>query len=155
MSRYKLIDVYPYRISSFGHEFLLLKRSAQVEYGQQWRMIGGKVRNGEKAYEAAYRELKEETGVFPRNMWTLPKVNQFYSANDDEVYTIPAFAAELSNSTEIELNHEHSEYEWIAPKLITERTYWPEQESLWMLLDKILTEKSILLEWMIKLPGMS
>jgi dATP pyrophosphohydrolase len=122
MSTNKLIDVYPYRYTELGaHEFLIFRRSKGMEYSGQWRMVGGKIEKGEKAYEAAYRELLEETGLKPRRFWTLPTVNSFYSSKNDCVYFIPAFAAEISHGESLSLNREHDDYQWVQPANISKR----------------------------------
>ncbi len=54
----RLVDVYVYRLEQNKVKILLLKRAQDVVYGGQWRMIGGKVNDDEKAYQAARRELR-------------------------------------------------------------------------------------------------
>ncbi|HBQ58180.1 MAG TPA: NUDIX domain-containing protein, partial [Balneolaceae bacterium] len=76
----KLVDVYPYKIKNGVPLFLIFKRSANKIYANQWRMVGGKVQEGESRWEAGLRELKEETGLTPLKFWTIPSVNQFYEA---------------------------------------------------------------------------
>ena len=43
----RLIDVYVYRMNSGFPEFLLLLRSKNKIYANQWRMVGGKVKENE------------------------------------------------------------------------------------------------------------
>ncbi len=74
----RLVDLYAYRTDGEDVKILILKRSPDVIYAGHWRMIGGKAGPGEKAYEAARRELSEETGWKSQTFWTLPSVNQFY-----------------------------------------------------------------------------
>lgn len=113
-------------------------------------MIGGKVEEDEKAFEAGLRELKEETKTIPRTFWTLPSVNQFYNPNSDKIHLIPAFAAELSPTTSITLNHEHIDFKWIREEQISEYINWPEQQRLMRLLISVITENKLLNEWIIK-----
>jgi dihydroneopterin triphosphate diphosphatase len=42
-------------------------------YEGQWRMIGGKVDPDETYWEGALRELKEETGLRPKNCGRFPQ----------------------------------------------------------------------------------
>lgn len=119
-------------------------------YAHQWRMIGGKVKEEEKAYEAALRELREETRLSPVQFWTLPSVNTFYEHQQDIVHQIPAFGAEIEPSTRIKLNHEHSEYNWISEKEIESYISWPEQRRLMKLLSKLVTQNEILDDWIIE-----
>lgn len=148
----KLIDVYPYRIKEGEPEFLVFKRSSEKIYAHQWRMVGGKVKDGEKSWEAALRELKEETGLTPVNLWVIPSINQFYEAKTDAIHSIPAFAAELEKEAVISLDDEHTGYSWISAGEVEHYLKWPGQQRLIKLTANILTDESseILPEWMVK-----
>jgi len=148
----KLIDVYPYRIKGRSIEFLILKRSSKKIYADQWRMVGGKVKEGETFWEAGLRELNEELSEKPRRFWSIPSVNTFYEHKTDSIHQIPAFAAELEwNDERIKLNEEHSGYLWVKASRIDEYIHWPEQKRLIRLIDDILTNQQILPEWIIDL----
>ncbi len=114
MGKKKLIDLYPYRWIHEKPEFLLLKRSKGHIYEGQWRMIGGKVEEGETYWQAALRELKEETGLIPKKFWTLPGINQFYEPKTDQILSIPAFAAEIDPAHKPRLDEEHQKAEWFG-----------------------------------------
>jgi len=87
----RVIDVYPYRLVEEGEpEFLLLRRAADVVYAGAWRMVGGKIDAGEAAWQAALRELREETGCAPARLWALPSVNTFYEWRHDRVNRRPS-----------------------------------------------------------------
>ncbi|MEX0721302.1 MAG: NUDIX pyrophosphatase [Balneolaceae bacterium] len=148
----KLIDVYPYRLRNGYPEFLILKRSTGKIYASQWRMIGGKVNVDEKIWEAALRELKEETGLKPDKFWVIPSVNQFYEAGTDTTHIIPAFAAELGLDSQITLDDEHSEFKWVNIEGIEPYIKWPEQRRLIRLAHEIITDQflEILPEWLIE-----
>lgn len=146
----RLVDVYPYRKGEAQVEFLVLKRSPQVIYGGQWRMIGGKVRKDEKTYVAALRELDEETALQPKLFWTLPSINQFYDPGVDAIRQIPAFAAEVEENASITLNYEHVDYKWIHKEQIASHIQWPEQQRLMCQLHTIVTQNQLLDEWIIE-----
>lgn len=150
----KLIDAYPYRMHNGEPEFLILKRSEKKIYANQWRMVGGKVKDGEKYYEAALREIKEETGLEPVKFWTVPSVNRFYEASTDSINSIPGFAAEIEYGAHLKLDDEHSEYKWVHINAVASYIKWPEQRRLMNLIHEILTVQSfeILPEWLIDLP---
>lgn len=149
----KLIDVYPYRLQNGQPYFLIFKRSSEKIYAGQWRMVGGKVKKGEQSWEAALRELKEETGLKPVKFWTIPSINQFYEAKTDAILSIPAFAAELDNDSDIQLDEEHSEFKWVSIDGIQPYISWPEQRRLMKLTYDILTDQflDILPEWIIEI----
>lgn len=112
-------------------------------------MVGGKVNNGEKAWKAALRELKEETGAIPQTFWTVPSLNHFYNHSKDRIELIPAFAAELHPESDIKLNREHSDYQWIECNTAKNFIHWPEQYRLITLIHSILTTREILDDWKI------
>lgn len=148
----RLIDVYPYRKDHKNRiEFLILKRSSSVPYAGQWRMMGGKVAEDEKAWEAGLRELKEETALDPQLYWATPSVNHFYYHRADRTELIPAFAAEVGMNSTIVLNREHTEYKWIEAKDIGTFIHWPEQRRLMKLMQQILTNRKLLDDWIISL----
>lgn len=148
----KLIDVYPYRINGKNVEFLILKRSSQKIYANQWRMIGGKVEEEETFWQAALRELKEEISEKPSSFWTVPSVNSFYEHKTDTIHQIPAFAAKIEWTDErIKLDDEHSGYLWVKADQINEYIHWPEQKRLIRLINDILINQQILPEWIIDL----
>ena len=148
----RLIDVYIYRIKEGEPEFLLFLRSVNKIYANQWRMVGGKVKEGEKYWEGALRELREETGVNPTAFWTIPSVNTFYEAKSDQIHQIPAFAAEFGLEQKPVLDDEHSEYRWISIEELDSYLAWPEQKRLIRLTHHILKEDQILPEWRIEIP---
>ncbi len=132
----RVVDVYPYRRTREHPEFLLFRRASDVPYAGQWRMIGGKIEEEEAAWEAALREVKEETGQAPDDFWALPSLNTFYEWQADRVNLIPAFAAALSESPV--LDDEHEAFEWLAPSEAAERLQWPEQQRLLRLATRLL-----------------
>ena len=146
----KLIDVYPYRIEAGTISFLLLKRSEKMIYANQWRMIGGKVEDGEAYWQAAFRELKEEIHASPSLFWTVPSVNTFYEAKSDTIHHIPAFAAEINEDQMIRLDDEHTGFEWVNAADIDDYINWPEQKRLIRLIDTIISNQQILPEWIIE-----
>lgn len=132
----RVVDVYPYRYESDPPEFLLLRRAAGMDYAGQWRMVGGKIRPDEAAWETGLRELREETGQDPTHFWALPSVNTFYEWREDRVNLVPAFAAELSDAPT--LDDEHDDYAWYPAQEAVQHLNWPEQQRLLHLAARLL-----------------
>lgn len=148
----KLIDLYPYILDPEHHlRFLVLLRKSAKIYAGQWRMVGGKVKPGETYWQAALRELKEETSLQPIEFWTVPSVNSFYEYTSDMVHHIPAFAARLGHDIEIKLDEEHSAYKWITIDEVREHIFWPEQRRLMHLIHDIVSSRAVLEQWKIAL----
>ena len=63
----RVIDAYIYKKNNAGIDFLILKRAHTKIYEHLWQGVAGKIESGEEAWEAAIRELKEETSVSGHN----------------------------------------------------------------------------------------
>ena len=147
MAEKRLIDLYPYKMNGKKIFYLLFKRASGHIYDGQWRMIGGKVQSGESYWEAALRELKEETALKPQFMWTIPSVNSFYEHQTDSILSIPAFAAEIDEASPIILDSEHSDFGWFSLEEALDKIFWPEQRRLLSLTHDLLTSNQILEDW--------
>ena len=66
----RVIDAYVYRTTSAGLLFLIIKRAKTKMYEHIWQGVAGKIEEGETSWEAATRELKEETGLIPCLLYT-------------------------------------------------------------------------------------
>jgi len=132
----RVVDVYPYRMRGDALELLLLRRACKASYAGAWRMVGGKIETDETAWQAALRELREETALTPERFWAIPSLNRFYEWQHDRVNLIPAFAAEVEGRPV--LNHEHDAFAWFGADAAVERLQWPEQQRLVRLLCTML-----------------
>jgi dihydroneopterin triphosphate diphosphatase len=121
------IEVHVFRRTGTEIEYLMLKRGDSVIYPGLWQIVTGKIKQGEKAYETALREVKEETGFIPLNLWAAPKINQFYSAEKDSVYIVPVFAAEVLFGPDAVICDEHCEFKWMNPEDAKNILPWEEQ----------------------------
>ncbi len=122
-----MVEVHLFRESSKGIEFLLLKRSPEEKYPSIWQMVTGKIKDGEKAFQTALREIHEETGLRPLRLWTVPNINSFYSDEVDEIIFIPVFAALLRADAKIKLSKEHNQYKWTDARGACEMLAWEGQ----------------------------
>src|SRR5690625_5328773 len=78
----------------------MVKRADDKKYEGRWRMEGRKVEDDDDYWQAALRELDEETSLPVIKMWTVPSLNHFYEAKTDSILLIPAFAAEIPHDAE-------------------------------------------------------
>jgi dATP pyrophosphohydrolase len=147
MDKKKLIDLYPYKVVDNEVSFLLFRRAKGKIYEEQWRMVGGKVMPQETYWQAALRELKEETNLVPKIFWTIPSINQFYEYSSDTILSIPAFAAEIHPDETIRLDAEHTEFKWIQSEDASTYIQWPEQIRLIELTNRLITSNKILDDW--------
>ena len=125
----KIVEVHVLRMKGKNLQFLLLKRSENELYPGIWQMVSGKIKNKEKAFSTALRELKEETGLSPLKLWIAPKINSFYDQQNDTINLIPIFAAFVDNNSPVILSREHSQYLWLSKNETIKKMAWIEQRT--------------------------
>lgn len=123
------VEVCAFTTSPAGHEFLLLRRSPAEElYPGIWQFVTGSVEEGERAPDAALRELAEETGLTPASFWIVPRVNVFYDTRRDAFNMTAVFAARMTSAKAPKLSEEHSEYIWCGDEDAIRTLIWPGQK---------------------------
>ena len=108
----RVVDCYVYRRIDDGILFLLMKRNLNKIYEHLWQGVAGKIEEGETSSEAAIRELKEETGLSPVNMFVADHVSKFYEVHGDRINLVPVFGIEVDSEI-INLSEEHISYKWV------------------------------------------
>lgn len=106
----RLIVVHLLRFHEGIVQCLLLKRLSQPH--DNWQMISGKVEEGESYFQAARREVLEETGLVPDRIYSADWVETFYLPQKDKVYLAPVFVAFLDSPQPVKISEEHSAYRW-------------------------------------------
>lgn len=139
----KRVEVHVYREAGDGYEYLLLKRSPDGKYPNLWQMVSGSIDDGEKSFETAVRELKEETQLDVEELYIFPRVSEFYDFfEEDTINLVPVFVAKVGND-EVVISDEHVEYKWVGfPEAykILDRIQWKENSAL---LEKILNDEML------------
>ena len=140
-----LIEAHIFREQNGQLEFLLLKRSPEQYYPNLWQMVSGKIKENETAYNAALREIKEETSLIPEKFWVVPTVNSFYTPDKDYICLLPVFAAKVKYDCEVRISKEHTEYKWISPVEAKNLLAWDGQrKSVDVIVDYVLNRNSFL-----------
>jgi len=123
-----IIEVCIFRFCENHPEYLVLKRSQNdTLYPGIWQIVTGTIHDGEKADNAALRELAEETGLTPQRFWTVPHANVFYSRTDDAMHLGPMFAVQVDPHAEPRLSAEHETCAWLSFDETLRRLVWPGQ----------------------------
>ncbi|MHB1685767.1 MAG: NUDIX hydrolase [Ignavibacteriaceae bacterium] len=122
-----LVEAHIFRKQGKQLQFLLLKRAEKEIYPGLWQMVSGKLKKNEKAFSAALRELKEETGLTPEKFWVAPNINSFYNPSDDSVTVIPVFAALVDSKSQVKISREHSEFKWVSVNEAKKKLAWQGQ----------------------------
>ena len=108
----RVVDCYIYRQTGEGLKFLLMKRNLNKIYEHLWQGVAEKIDYGESAAETAIRELKEETGLDPLNMFVADHVSRFYEIHGDRINLVPVFGIEV-DSYKVILSEEHIDFKWV------------------------------------------
>lgn len=123
----RVIDAYVFNRKSKEIRFLLLKRAKTKIYEHLWQGVAGKIEAGETSWEAAIRELKEETGFEPVRIFVADHVSKFYEAHGDRVNLVPVFGIEVDNE-EVILSDEHCEFKWVDFNTAHQTLIWSGQK---------------------------
>ena len=108
----RVVDCYVFNLVDNVPEFLILKRNKNKIYEHLWQGVAGKIEKDEKAWQTAIRELKEETGLDPSNVFIADHVSRFYETKGDRVNLVPVFGVEVS-SKDVILSDEHVDFKWV------------------------------------------
>lgn len=123
----RVVDCYVYRHTNDGIRFLLMKRNLNKMYEHLWQSVAGKIESGETASETAIRELKEETGLNPINMFVADHVSRFYETHGDRINLVPVFGIEV-DSDEVNLSEEHIDCKWVSIDEALDKLIWSGQK---------------------------
>ncbi|WP_064696561.1 NUDIX hydrolase [Rhizobium aegyptiacum] len=106
------VSVVLLRTSATEAEVLMLRRNHTLV--GEWCQIAGGIEDGEKAWEAALREVKEETGLTCARLYSADICEQFYEADRDTITVAPVFVGFVDPAARVVLNEEHSEFRWTS-----------------------------------------
>jgi 8-oxo-dGTP pyrophosphatase MutT (NUDIX family) len=125
--RVSLVDLYVLRRRAGGLECLVLRRGSGGRCPGSWETVHGHIEDGEHPWQAAQRELQEETGLSPERLYNLSRVETFYQHRLDEVALVPVFVAFVPSDAAVRLGPEHDRHEWLAPAAAGARFAWPRE----------------------------
>jgi 8-oxo-dGTP diphosphatase len=113
--RYNMVSCYVARPTAdgAGHEFLQLRRSKDDFMGGTWQAIYGQSEDGESPVAAVIRELREEAGLTPGELYRLDQVSVFYIASTDTMWHCVPFCAIVTREQPVVLNDEHDAVRWV------------------------------------------
>lgn len=111
-----------------GEDVLLIRRGTKPLAGD-WSMPGGRIEFGERAEDAALRELEEETGVAARLIGLVDVVDAIFTSRTTGAvarhYLLFDYAAVwLSGEPVAGDDADHAE--WISPARLAELPLWDE-----------------------------
>lgn len=120
-----IIEVCVFKFENDRPWYLLLRRSKSEKiYPGIWQFISGSIEGKEKAFEAALRELKEETTITPERFWVVPHISVFYDPSWDSTNLCPMFAAQVNAGVIPTLSTEHSAFGWFSFEEALQKLVW-------------------------------
>ena len=105
-------------------EFLQIKRRDGDFMGNTWQTVYGGIESPETAWQAALREVKEETNLTARELYRLEPVDIFYIAPQDTLWHCIQFAAVVDRQGAITLNEEHTAARWLTEQDAATEFMW-------------------------------
>jgi dATP pyrophosphohydrolase len=112
------------------YEFLQLRRSDDEFLAGTWAIVRGGVEQGEAYSAAAVRELREETGLSPRELYRSGTIESFHTQDDDTLWHSVVFCAVVERDDEPRLNEEHDAFRWTPRARIALETLWPSERAV-------------------------
>ena len=122
-----LVEVYVFRRRARAVQFLALRRAQRRKLGGVWQPVTGKIGLLETIAEAAWREVKEETGITPLRMWRLERTSIHVDGHGRALVVLPLLAAEVGPRDAIRLSREHTEWRFVSPAAAARLYLWDSQ----------------------------
>jgi dATP pyrophosphohydrolase len=120
-------------------QVLLLYRNEEKEPGGFWCQVAGGMEGHETAWQAALREIEEETGLVPERLYATDRCEQFYNARDEAVVINPVFLAIVDPRDGVVLDDEHTDHAWLSPEAARERLpFYGQRDLLQYVVEKFL-----------------
>lgn len=95
-----------------GIKFLLLYHG-----GRYWNFAKGKLNEAERSFEAALREVREETGIEKQDLFLRRdfRLNDsyFFTQDKQKVFKVVIFYLAESRKKEIKVSNEHQGFAWL------------------------------------------
>jgi len=131
------VFVYLYRTINTGNQYLLLKRKDDGI----WQGAAGGGEEGETIYDAAIREMFEETGASGIKLIKLDTISYMekilfadYEKWDNDVLVVPMYYFAAEYNGDIKISEEHTKYDWLNYDEAMEKLYWHDNKTaLWEL----------------------
>ena len=100
----------------YNDKILLLKRSDKVRtHKGKWAGVSGYIEPGETDDQTAIKEIREETGLTEDQIKLIRKGTPIHVQDGARVWVVHPYLFK-SNTADIKIDWEHTEYRWIEPE---------------------------------------
>lgn len=106
-------------------ELLMARRADEIYMGGTWQLISGGLNADETAWQAALREIREETELTPVAFYRLSTLTNFYRPDNDSLNIAPMFCAMVAEGSAVAINAEHTDFEWVKLDEASAKLMWP------------------------------
>jgi 8-oxo-dGTP pyrophosphatase MutT (NUDIX family) len=124
-----IVDVWLFRVTPDATaEVLMLHRAPERVLPNLWQGVSGRVEPEERVVEAAWREVREETGFTDADVETayhLDYVSEFLWEPLDATISSVYFGFRVRGDRDPVLSHEHDRYEWLPVDAAISQVVWP------------------------------
>lgn len=136
--RHDMIECFVVRPVGASHEFLQIRRGSGQYLQGLWHTVAGKIEPGETAVQAVLRELGEETGLQPHELYSLDRIGSFYMPAIDTLWHCVLFCAVVAPDDPVHINDEHDAFRWISANEADRMFAWPsDRESVRQIVQEI------------------
>lgn len=109
--RCTMVSVVVLRGQGGAARVLLLRRAGAFLRGA-WSYVAGHIEAGERASDCALRELREETGLVPRELYSADRCEEFHFDGTGAIEIVPAFVAFVADDATVRTSTEHDAFDW-------------------------------------------
>ena len=115
-------------------------------YEHLWQGVAGKIEKGEQSWQAAIRELKEETGLDPLRIFVADHVSKFYETHGDRINLVPVFGVEVASDIVL-LSSEHSDFKWVDYDSACSYLVWEGQKKGITVVNEMIISNDDRMKW--------
>ena len=107
------VSVFILKRDGGGPKVLLLRRTGYL--AGLWCQVAGRIEPGEKAWQTAHREVREETRLELSELWSADICEQFYELDKECITLVPVFVGIAPTDAKVILNNdEHDAFERLS-----------------------------------------